>query len=322
MPAPSLKFIRKERLNVLTVTKSDVENDKVGSRTRHSNKYNLRLVKKDDKVNHLINIAMLDKTTRTSEYPTMFSSNKSCVERTSEAYMRRRREIITRSRRPATNAGITLSAQPGFNVAVTTEDPERAVECARNAEMWRDLAKQSAAIAAAITEEARMCQEQVERDYSDQKKSDEELTVKTRAVIDEQSFKRKLKCNIRKKGNYATDYAGSSTLSFDHSAFHLHPPKSRPPMATPARWGKARRRKKTLRIGGGGFIASSEELYSRPPSTTVAFEKHFSKKKTYRQQGRTQRERLKNANHISGFKTTPQAINLHAVKNVEDRLAL
>ncbi|KAG2844989.1 hypothetical protein PC129_g23048 [Phytophthora cactorum] len=177
MPAPSLKFIRKERLNVLTVTKSDVENDKVGSRTRHSNKYNLRLVKKDDKVNHLINIAMLDKTTRTSEYPTMFSSNKSCVERTSEAYMRRRREIITRSRRPATNAGITLSAQPGFNVAVTTEDPERAVECARNAEMWRDLAKQSAAIAAAITEEARMCQEQVERDYSDQKKSDEELTV-------------------------------------------------------------------------------------------------------------------------------------------------
>ncbi|KAG2984725.1 hypothetical protein PC120_g24187 [Phytophthora cactorum] len=322
MPAPSLKFIRKERLNVLTVTKSDVENDKVGSRTRHSNKYNLRLVKKDDKVNHLINIAMLDKTTRTSEYPTMFSSNKSCVERTSEAYMRRRREIITRSRRPATNAGITLSAQPGFNVAVTTEDPERAVECARNAEMWRDLAKQSAAIAAAITEEARMCQEQVERDYSDQKKSDEELTVKTRAVIDEQSFKRKLKCNIRKKGNYATDYAGSSTLSFDHSAFHLHPPKSRPPMATPARWGKARRRKKTLRIGGGGFIASSEELYSRPPSTTVAFEKHFSKKKTYRQQGRTQRERLKNANHISGFKTTPQAINLHAVKNVEDRIAL
>ncbi|KAG6943705.1 hypothetical protein JG687_00018293 [Phytophthora cactorum] len=257
MPAPSLKFIRKERLNVLTVTKSDVENDKVGSRTRHSNKYNLRLVKKDDKVNHLINIAMLDKTTRTSEYPTMFSSNKSCVERTSEAYMRRRREIITRSRRPATNAGITLSAQPGFNVAVTTEDPERAVECARNAEMWRDLAKQSAAIAAAITEEARMCQEQVERDYSDQKKSDEELTVK-----------------------------------------------------------------KTLRIGGGGFIASSEELYSRPPSTTVAFEKHFSKKKTYRQQGRTQRERLKNANHISGFKTTPQAINLHAVKNVEDRIAL
>ncbi|KAG2952692.1 hypothetical protein PC117_g2559 [Phytophthora cactorum] len=321
MPAPSLKFIRKERLNVLTVTKSDVENDKVGSRTRHSNKYNLRLVKKDDKVNHLINIAMLDKTTRTSEYPTMFSSNKSCVERTSEAYMRRRREIITRSRRPATNAGITLSAQPGFNVAVTTEDPERAVECARNAEMWRDLAKQSAAIAAAITEEARMCQEQVERDYSDQKKSDEELTVFYFCFI-MASFKRKLKCNIRKKGNYATDYAGSSTLSFDHSAFHLHPPKSRPPMATPARWGKARRRKKTLRIGGGGFIASSEELYSRPPSTTVAFEKHFSKKKTYRQQGRTQRERLKNANHISGFKTTPQAINLHAVKNVEDRLAL
>ncbi|KAG6942179.1 hypothetical protein JG688_00018274 [Phytophthora aleatoria] len=163
MPAPSLKFIRKESLNVLTVTKSDVENDKVGSRTRHSNKYNLRLVKKDDKVNHLINIAMLDKTTRTSEYPTMFSSNKSCVERTSEAYMRRRREIITRSRRPATNAGITISAQPGFNVAVITEDPEWAVECARIAEMWRDLAKQSAATAAAITKEARMCQEQAER---------------------------------------------------------------------------------------------------------------------------------------------------------------